>query len=172
MNQPWANIEEVNSAHALTSFRSGSLEVDKWFKTNSLAQQKMGRVRTKVCVADNKQVVAFFSFKMIVIEVQSFSKSLQKSANSNSAGQSTGLLLAWMGRDETVDNCGKALMREVFLHAITAHKIAAYSLLVVDALSDNLVSFYEHFGFRRVPSDTRRLVMKASALLKIAERLN
>lgn len=29
MNQPWANIEEVNSAHALTSFRSGSLEVDK-----------------------------------------------------------------------------------------------------------------------------------------------
>jgi hypothetical protein len=36
-------------------------------------------------------------------------------------------------------------------------------VIVVDAIDDNARGFYEHFGFRAIPADPDRLVMKASA---------
>ena len=43
-----------------------------------------------------------------------------------------------------------------------AIRIGGGRVIVVDAIDDRARGFYEHFGFRAVPADPNRLVMKAS----------
>lgn len=43
--------------------------------------------------------------------------------------------------------------------------VGAYAI-VVDAKDEHAAKFYEHFGFRRLPSDPRSLVLPISAALK------
>jgi hypothetical protein len=48
---------------------------------------------------------------------------------------------------------------EVTLAAI---RMGGGRLIIVDAIDAQARSFYEHFGFRSIPANSNRLVMKAS----------
>lgn len=170
MNPPWVTVEALGPLHDISRFHCGLESVDAWFQGNALAEENAGRTRTKVCVGPDGLVMAFFSMRHIVVSVKQYSNTLKKSADPHDTGNSTGLLLAWMGRDEHFPGTGKALMREVFRHAAAAHKQASYGLLVVDPANDGLTDFYEGFGFRLIPNE-RRMVMKSSSLLRITARM-
>ena len=77
-------------------------------------------------------------------------------------------LLAKMGvhREFQGKGLGRALVLEAFRQATTAADQVACRLLVVDALTDDLVPFYEHMFFTRI-GQQRRLMMKMSKAREI-----
>lgn len=57
---------------------------------------------------------------------------------------------------------GSVLLVDALGVAVEAVRKVGGRLLVVDAIDDDAVGFYEHHGFSEVPENPRRLVMKAS----------
>jgi GNAT superfamily N-acetyltransferase len=57
---------------------------------------------------------------------------------------------------------GSALPATALETVLSAIRVGGGRVVVVDAIDDRATGFYEHFGFRAVPGNPRRLVMKAS----------
>ena len=45
---------------------------------------------------------------------------------------------------------------------LAAIRLGGGRVIVVDAIDDRAAAFYEHFGFRAIPANPNRFVMKAS----------
>jgi GNAT superfamily N-acetyltransferase len=75
------------------------------------------------------------------------------------------LLLARLALDRTLhgQGLGTELLLDALTRALAASNRVGGRYLVVDAIDDRAVAFYEHHGFLRVPgSALRRLVRKVS----------
>ncbi|MEZ0364308.1 GNAT family N-acetyltransferase [Mycobacterium sp. pUA109] len=60
---------------------------------------------------------------------------------------------------------GGQLLFDAYLRVLAATRIVAARYLVVDAIDDAAVGFYEHYGFSRVPAQaSMRMVRKISDL--------
>jgi predicted N-acetyltransferase YhbS len=75
-----------------------------------------------------------------------------------------GLLLARLALSEELHgrHIGGDLLAEALTTILSAIRIAGGRVIVVDAIDDRARGFYEHFGFRLLPLNDHRLVMKAS----------
>lgn len=57
---------------------------------------------------------------------------------------------------------GAFLLAEALVRAAAAGEAAAARLVVVDAIDDDAVAFYEHFGFIPAPEHPRRLYRRTN----------
>jgi ribosomal protein S18 acetylase RimI-like enzyme len=73
------------------------------------------------------------------------------------------VLLARLALDRTLQGrgLGGVLLADAMTRVVVATQTVAARFVVVDALDESAVTFYEHYGFRRIP-ETDRLVQKLS----------
>jgi GNAT superfamily N-acetyltransferase len=73
------------------------------------------------------------------------------------------ILLARLALDQSLQGQGTGgqLLRDALERAVEASERAAARMVVVDAIDDEAIAFYQHFGFIRIPG-SRRLVRKVS----------
>lgn len=168
MTSTWAEVVPVVEIDSSADFVTGLNSVDEWFTNNARDEHVAGRVRTHCCLSDEHGLVAFFALRMITLTLTGASSSMQRLADSD--GSAAALLLAQMGVrvDLQRNGYGKHALLEALRAAAEIHHQAGFRVLVVDAENDDLITFYEKFGFRRVSSD-RRMIMKMSAVHKLLE---
>lgn len=169
MNHPaWSNVERLDASHDASQFRCGLESVDEWFWTQALDQ--LARVSTHVCLSAERDVLAFYSFRHIIVSLDGASNTMRRGAEVD--GSSTGLLLAQMGVhvDHQGNGMGKALLRQAMRVAADLHDQAPFRLLVLDAENEGLVDFYQRVGFKPLAGDLR-LVMKMSAVHRLLSGL-
>lgn len=80
------------------------------------------------------------------------------------------LTLAWLGVDPGFRGrgYGTKLFARALADALRAFDTVRFVSVMVDALTDANVTFYESQGFRRVPGTTNKLYLAASTLVDIA----
>ena len=83
------------------------------------------------------------------------------------------MLLGKMGVNSAYKGvgCGTHVLNHAMLFACNASQICASRLMVVDALNDGLVGWYERRGFTRLPGKPRRLVCKMSSIKAMVQRM-
>lgn len=88
---------------------------------------------------------------------------LSKSIGHGSPAEVPAVLLARLALDQHLHGrgLGGILLADALQRVVVATALVAARFVVVDALHESAVAFYEHHGFRRIPS-TRRLVQKLS----------
>lgn len=164
MTAPWATVERLTGDHDLSAFETGETDIDEWFQGKAHRQQQENRCSTTVCCSDDREVIAAFAMLQVIVASAELSRKMQP----NDGGQSTGLLLAKMGicSDSQGQGHSKHLMKLVLSTALEVHERSAFRLIVVDALTDDLIPFYERFGFKQTQRP-RRLVMKVAEAQRI-----
>jgi ribosomal protein S18 acetylase RimI-like enzyme len=82
------------------------------------------------------------------------------------------LTLAWLGVDRRFSGrgLGTKLFARALADAVQAFKTVRFVAVIVDALTDANVVFYESQGFIRVPGTINKLFLAASTLVQITER--
>ena len=82
------------------------------------------------------------------------------------------LTLAWLGVDRRFSGrgLGTRLSAQALADALQAFETVRFVAVIVDALTDANVAFYESHGFGRVPGTTNKLFLPASTLVEITER--
>lgn len=152
--------EQLAAKHDLRNFRSGVTELDLWLHESALKTGDRDYGRTYVWHNGDDQVVAFYTLSAHVITLEKLPKKYAR-------GQQKiipAILLGKFALDESLQGqgLGEVLLADAVVEALKASDIAAARYLVVDALSERLVTFYEKYGFiRGVSSDVERIPLFA-----------
>lgn len=152
--QAWAIVARLTDYQQILGFTCGRPSVDDWLHQKALAASPL--VQTQLYVDHDESVVAFAATTMVIVEVVG-GTSQQRFGSRD--GESVGFMLAQMGvrSDRAGRGIGKAVVKHVVGNAAAAYRQAPFPLFVVDAADENLVTYYEQLGLRRL-ANTLRLV--------------
>jgi GNAT superfamily N-acetyltransferase len=151
--------ERLAPTHVLDDFRSGRALLDRWLLTSALSADRAGTARTFVW-RDRQRVVAYFSLCPHELRRETLPRTLAHGAPRSIPS----ILLARLALHEDLHGrgLGAQLLVDALGRAVAAVSAAGGRFIVVDALDQGASDFYEHHGFRRLPGEHERLVMKAT----------
>jgi GNAT superfamily N-acetyltransferase len=143
----------------LDALDSGEPSMDAWLSEQASGAEARRVARTFVWTTEEETVTAYYSLTghRIVRD------ELPKSVGRGSPSEIPAVLLARLALDKSLHGLGHGgvLLAEALERIVVATQIVAARIVVVDALHERAASFYEHFGFTRIPG-TLRLVQKVS----------
>lgn len=155
MSRPRLQLERLGSHHDLSAFACGNDDLDAWLRRHALVAQQMDSARTFV-VTRNDGVAAYFSLTMgSVLRAEAPAKLVR-----GLPGYPIGMVLLArlaVARHEQGKGLGALLLAEALRKAVAAGEAAAARLVVVDAIDDGAVRFYERHGFIAAPEHPHRL---------------
>lgn len=148
-------LERLVEAHDISGFTSGNKDLDNWLARHALASQRMDSARTFL-LRDGDAVVGYFSLSMGSVLRSEAPTTLVRGLPSYPVGV---VLLARLAvaAEPQGERLGCLLLAEALRKAVFAGESAAARLVVVDAVDEAAVRFYERYGFRAVPEHPIRL---------------
>ena len=152
--------ERLAPQHRLEEFHCGEEALDRWLIDHAAHAQSMRTAQTFVWHTGDDRVVAYFSLAAhLVVRGELPSKIGRGSPVSIPA-----VILARLALDRGLhgDGLGGELLWDALTRVRSASDIAAARLVVVDAISEEVASFYQHHGFTPIPNNPNRLVQKLS----------
>ncbi|HEY8097329.1 MAG TPA: GNAT family N-acetyltransferase [Methylobacter sp.] len=157
--EKWSAPAPLTAAHDVTDFKCGETTLDRWLKTKAFRNEERGASRTYV-VCVNNRVVAFYCLATGSIASDLAPGRIRRNMPDPIPVMVLGRLavdLAWQRH-----GLGKVLLRDAILRTIQAAGIVGIKALLVHALSDSAVQFYEAHGFHPSPTDHRTLFLLLS----------
>lgn len=153
--RPRLRLERLGPDHVVTEFDCGNEELNHWLRQHGLAAQRMDSARTFVLTRGTK-VLGYFSLTMGSVRRADAPAKLVRGLPAYPVGM---VLLARLAVDEQEQGSGlgRLLLAEGLRKAVLAGEAAAARLVVVDAIDDAAVGFYERHGFIAVPGHSHRL---------------
>ena len=154
---------EPLAAHDHSEFACGNAELDDWLQRHARTATAQG-TRTSVLVDEDGRVVGYFALAPHLLMRDDAPPRLARGA----PAQIPAILLAKLALDSTIH--GRGLGRELLVHALetilAAARRAGGRVVLVDAIDDEALAFYEHHDFEPLPARPRRLLMKLSTAAK------
>ena len=155
----WSAPAPLTALHHVADFECGEATLDQWLKTRALRNEGRGASRTYVVCADH-QVVAFYCLATGSVTSELAPGRIRRNMPDPIPVMVLGRLavdLAWQRH-----SLGKALLRDAILRTIQVSEIVGVKALLVHALSDQAVRFYEANGFYPSPTNPRTLFLPLS----------
>jgi len=153
--------ELLTAAHDVSAFDSGEDETDIWLQRNALRAQQQGSARVRVLVQPGQTLVLGY---YAVTPHDTYRENLPVTA---AGGLSVvpGYLIAQLAIDRSIQGqgLGAELLFDALQTIVAASSVAGGRLIIVDALHEQAIRFYEHFGFTRIDG-TSRLYAKISRI--------
>jgi len=155
VSRPRIRLERLDAHHDLSAFDSGTDDLDDWLRRHALAAQQMDSARTFL-LTRNDVVVGYFSLTMGSVLRADAPAKLVRGLPAYPVGMVLLARLAVDRRDQG-KGVGALLLAEALRKAVDAGEAAAARLLVVDAINDQAVRFYQRYGFVAAPEHPLRL---------------
>lgn len=148
--------------HNLQSFSCGIDELDRWLRHYARHASVMNTARTFVWIEPDEVVVGYYS----LAGHQVVREGLPHRVARGSPKQIPSVLIGKLALDTKLQGderkLGAGLLLDALERVLDATRLVAARLVVVDAIDDRAVSYYEHFGFVRTAPDSYRLIRKVS----------
>lgn len=157
--QKWSAPVLLTAAHHVADFDCGESTLDHWLKHRALRNEGRGASRTYVVCAD-QQVVAFYCLATGSINSELAPGRIRRNMPDPIPVMVLGRLavdLAWQRH-----GLGKALLHDAILRTLQVAELVGVKALLVHALSDAAVRFYEDHGFHSSPANPRTLFLSLS----------
>jgi GNAT superfamily N-acetyltransferase len=153
-------IELLDDGHDLEGFTCGQPELDTWLTRHARNATRQG-TRTYVMIEETSgELTGYFAIAPYLVAREQAPRSVGRGA----LQRIPAILLAKLALDERLH--GQGLGSELLVHALTTIIAAARSaggrVVVVDAIDDTAVSFYQAHDFQPSPTSPDRLVLKLS----------
>lgn len=151
-----STAELLDESHRTKTFSCGVRSLDEWLVDQAPRAQVSGTARTWVWTDDAKTVTAYYSIAPMYVRRDEVPRSMAGGASTVPA-----YLLARLALDRSLHGRGRGteLLVDALHRIVGAAASAGGRLIVVDAIDESAVAFYERHDFRRV-RDPLRLVMK------------
>ena len=156
--------EHLAADHELDAFASGNDVLDDWLRRSARHAEAANTGRSFVWVeagsgAGSRVVVGYFTLAAHLLA----RVDVPTSVGRGSPEAIPAILVGRLALDRALhgQGLGGQLLLDALERAVDASARAAGRLIVVDAIDDDAVRFYQHYGFRACPG-SRRLVRKTS----------
>ncbi|KZE39213.1 GNAT family N-acetyltransferase [Microbacterium sp. T32] len=148
----------IAAGDKLSEFRSGEEVLDVWLRTRARSNEKTGASRTSVSVTRGEQRVAgYYCLSSSSLEREDGPAELTARMPSSVPV----VLLGRLAIDQEFHGMGLgfSLLQHATLRALEAAETIGIRAILVHALGENVVPFYEKFGFTRFPGQSRTLYL-------------
>jgi len=157
MTKDFKRTVELSGDHKLVSFDCGVLDLNTWLRTSALRNQKENTSRTFV-LTENEVVVAFYCLATASTERESLPNSKQRNSPRDVPLISLGRLAVAIEFQGL--GIGALLLRDAIARSLAATEHVAAKFMRVDAKDNDVVKFYERFGFTVDPNNPLTLYLK------------
>jgi GNAT superfamily N-acetyltransferase len=162
----WSTPSPLKAEHDFSAFACGEISLDHWLKQRALRNERRGASRTYVVCVDQPRVetvAAYYCLATGSIACELAPGSIRRNMPDPIPVMVLGRLavdINWQGQ-----GIGKALLRDAILRTIQVSEIVGVKALVVHALSEQAVHFYEEHGFQQSPMDFYTLLLPLSHVI-------
>ena len=153
----------LTSQHALSGFECGVPELDDWLIRSALQAAANNTARTFVWTDDGR-VVAYYALAGHQIERETVPGKVARGSPVHIPAVILGKLA--LARHLHGTGLGAELLVDALERVLVATQNVAARVVVVDAVDERAVRFYERFGFLRTGPDSRRLVRKLADIAR------
>jgi GNAT superfamily N-acetyltransferase len=155
-------IEPLGPQHDRARFSCGQPDLDGWFRNRSSQDHKRNVARVFVAVDIDGRVAGFYSLSSFTLALEDLPQELARKLPRYEAIPAA--LIGRLARDERVrgKGVGELLLADAIRRILTAGRNVAVFAIIVDAIDDVAVRFYERYGFRAFPSRPMRLFLPLS----------
>lgn len=153
--------EPLTEQHDPSAFDCGNEALDRWLRLRALKNQASGASRTFV-VCDGLQVRAYYALAAGAVALNEAPARLRR----NMPDPIPMAVLARLAIDRSLQGCGlgRALVRDALLRVLTAGESIGIRGLLVHAISEPALRFYQHVGFDPSPIDPMTLMVTLADL--------
>lgn len=152
----------LDEEHGLDSFDCGKGQLNIWLSKYAMHAQRNNTARSFVWTEDDgTDVVAYYSLAGHVVEKET----LPTRVGRGSPDQIPTVMLARLALDVRLHGhgLGGQLLADAMARAVEASRNVAARFMVVDAIDEPAVAFYERYGFTCIPG-ALRLVQKMTSI--------
>lgn len=155
--RPLSVVEKLAKHHDLSSFECGKPSLDDWLRRFALTNQQNDSARTYVLHRAGK-VVGYYWLSAGSVRKEESPERVAKGLARHPIGV---ILLARLAvdRNERGAGLGKTLLMDALSRALAASEAIGARAVLVHALDEDAVAFYEKFGFEPSPLDPRQLML-------------
>lgn len=145
------------SGDKLSDFRCGEESLDIWLRGRARSNEKSGASRTMVSVTREGRVAGYYCLASSAIDRGDGPPPL-------AAGMPASVPIVLLGRlavDQEYSGCGLgfSLLQHATMRALEAADAIGVRAILVHAINDEIVPFYERFGFTAFPDARRTLFL-------------
>ncbi len=142
--------EPLNDGHVLSSFSCGNESLDRWLRASALRGSLQDTGRTWVIQEGDGVVLGYYTLAGHALHRDNLSRSQARSL----PREVPAILLAKLAVDTSLrgQGVGRDLLVEALERCVAAGEVVAARYVVVDAIDDHAASFYEKYGFQRIPN--------------------
>lgn len=142
--------EPLNDSHILDAFSCGIPELDSWLQDRALRNLRNDTSRTFV-ISRDQRVVGYFALAAGAVARVDAPKSLGR----NSPDPIPVFLLGRLAiaRSEQGSDLGGFLLRDALTRCLSAASSIGAKAVMVNAISDDAIRFYQRYEFRPSPVD-------------------
>jgi GNAT superfamily N-acetyltransferase len=151
-------IAKLTAGHPVAAFDCGRPALNGFLTRHALANQAMGGAQTYVALADDGEIVGYYS---LAVGEAAHADAPERLTKGLARHPIPVMILA---RLATATLCqgrgvGSGLLKDAFRRTLNAADIAGIRAVVVHAKDDDARAFYEHFGFQAWPERPLQLFM-------------
>ncbi len=157
----------LSEAHETSGFDCGVAALDGWLARRALENQNEGASRTYV-VCDGRKIAGYYALAVGSITRSQATGTMRRNMPEPIPVMVLGRLAvdrSWQGKGLGADMLGDAVRR-----THQAAQIAGIRGMVLEALSEDAVRFYERWGFVRSPELPMKLMARMKDLQRLMER--
>jgi ribosomal protein S18 acetylase RimI-like enzyme len=158
-------IEPLGEEHDRARFESGSAALDRYFKTQ--ASQDLRRRISACFVAvsrDSGEIAGYYTLAATSIALTDLSPAIVKKLPRYPVVPAALLGRLAVARSYQGQGLGGVLLADALKRSARA-EMGVFAM-VVDAKDEAAQRFYEHYGFTRLPGESRRLFLAIDAALR------
>lgn len=159
-------VVEISKGFDLGSFDCGQESINDYLSDYAWQNHRSGRARTYIACNSDNDIMGFYSLCPAEISYDEVVISIK-------AGQPKGqkipvFKIAQLGVDKKYQGVGigRALFKDALLNCYNASKIAGGRAVIIDAIDDDIVSFYANYGFEPATKTSNILMLKISKIEK------
>jgi len=158
-------ITPLNPKHDRTGFQCGVEALDRYFKKQ--AKQDIKRRISRIFVAtvpdSPKVVVGYYTLSTLSIELNQLPEKLARKLPKHPVPAALIGRLA-VSNAAQGQGVGKMLLADAIKRTLAVSDQVAIYAMVVDAINENAIGFYEQFGFTRLSDNSPRLFLPLKSI--------
>jgi GNAT superfamily N-acetyltransferase len=162
-------LELLERRHRRKGVSSGDRRVDDWLMHRALPAMRKNTSTTRVLAQPDGTIAGYYTLANTALDVSLVPVALFDGQPPRHPPPT--VTLAWLGVDRLFSGrgLGTKLFARALADALQAFKTVRFVAVIVDALTDANVTFYESQGFLPVPGTVNKLFLPASTLVQIVE---
>ncbi len=160
----------LRGKHRTKGFECGEPALDVWIEKHARQAEASGSARVFVTTENGEGVVGFYALAAASVSPRDATERLAKGQAKHQSIPAILIGRLAVDLDHQGTQLGSSLLRDALLRCVTAADSIGARAVIVHAVSEDAVRFYERFGFEASPTDSHHLILLMKDLRRLLAR--